>query len=78
VEGCGVQADAETEVQGSSSDFIERGREGKAAAEAEVAKDGHGSGGLDSNSKGRLFRGNRRGFEEEETAGVLLNLKSKK
>jgi hypothetical protein len=36
------------------------------------------AGGLDSNSKGRLFRGNQRGFEEEETAGVLLNLKSKK
>jgi hypothetical protein len=62
----------------SSLGFTERGREGEAAAEAVVSINGHGSGGLDSNSKVRLFRGNRRGFEEEETAGILLNLKIKK
>jgi hypothetical protein len=39
------------EAQGSSSGFIEREREGKAAAEVEVAKDGHGAGGFNSNSR---------------------------
>jgi hypothetical protein len=49
--GCGAQADAEREVQGSSSGFIEREREGKAAAEVVVSIDGHGAGGFDSNSR---------------------------
>jgi hypothetical protein len=50
--GCGVQVDAEKEVQGSSLGFIEREREGKAAAEVVVSIDGHGAGGFDSNSSG--------------------------
>jgi hypothetical protein len=49
--GCGAQADAEKEVQGSSSGFIERER-GEAAAEVVVSIDGHVVGGFDSNSRG--------------------------
>jgi hypothetical protein len=55
--GCEAQADAKKEVQGSSSGFIEREREGKAAAKADVAKDGHGAGGFNSNSRGTLKGG---------------------
>jgi hypothetical protein len=61
--------------RGSSLGFTKRGREGEAAAKAVVSIDGHSAGGLDSNSRGHLFRGNRRGFEEKVTARVLLNLK---
>jgi hypothetical protein len=63
--------------RGSSLGFTERGREGEAAAKAVASIDGHGTSGLDSNSRGHLFRGNRRGFEEKVAARVLLNLKSK-
>jgi hypothetical protein len=55
--GCGAQADAEKKVQGSSSGFIEREREGKAATDAGIAKDGHGAGGFNSNSRGALKGG---------------------
>jgi hypothetical protein len=67
--GCGAQADAEKGVQGSSSSFIEREREGKAAAEVVVSIDGHGAGGFDSNSRGRLSRGAEKDLKRRKRSG---------